>query len=267
MSRTLPGNARKANPLGLNHRAHSMTCPLPHGSHQCPCSRPCFLSCLRCLCLSRTCLQSHCSHKLEGHPIIPRKGKNQRLRKEVCRLQDKLKRTRSPGAMPVRKRLKINIGRKFTEETQAEKQENTIRRDSKRLATPAPRPPQAPNKVQPGSLMVHLDEDLNVQPSQPYLNKQGAPHSLPQKPLRYGSYRPPTPPKPTGFQPLPPFPAPPPLATGPVAQKTYTQPSSARDGHRANHIDSMDSTSRQQWRPHPRTRGPSGNDGWRCFGY
>lgn len=192
---------------------------------------------------------------------------NQRLRKKVRRLQDELKRTRSPGAMPVPKRLKVNIGRKVTEETQAEKQEDTIQRDPKWLATSAPRPPQAPYKVQPGSLMVHLDDDVNVRPSQPYLNQQGAPLSSPQQPLHYGSYRPPTPPKPTEFQPLPPFPAPPPLATGPVAPKTYAQPSSVRDGHRAHHVDSMDSTGRQQWRPHPRTRGPSGNDRWRRSGY
>ena len=192
---------------------------------------------------------------------------NQRLRKKVRRLQDELKRTRSPGAVPVPKRLKVNIGRKVTEETQAEKQEGTIQRDPKWLATSAPQPPQAPYKVQPGSLMVHLDDDVNVRPSQPYLNQQGAPLSSPQQPLHYGSYRPPTPPKPTEFQPLPPFPAPPPLATGPVAPKTYAQPSSVRDGHRAHHVDSMDSTGRQQWRPHPRTRGPSGNDRWRRSGY
>ena len=137
---------------------------------------------------------------------------NQRLRKKVRRLQDELTRTRCPGAMPLPKRLKVNIGRKVTEETQAEKQEDTIQRDPKWLTTSAPRPPQAPYKVQHGSLMVHLDEDVNVRPSQPYLNQQGAPLSSPQEPLRYGSYQPPTPPKPTEFQPLPPFPAPPALS-------------------------------------------------------
>ena len=93
----------------------------------------------------------------------------------------------------------MNIGRKVTKETQADKQEDTIQHDAKWLGTSAPRPPQAPYKVQPGSLMVHLDGHVNVQPSQPYLNQEGAPLSPPQQPLRYGSYRPPTPPKPTEF--------------------------------------------------------------------
>ena len=116
---------------------------------------------------------------------------------------------------------------------------------------------QAPYKGQPGSPMVHLDEDVNVQPSQPCLNQQHVHLLTPQQSLRYGPYRRPTPPKPTKFQPLPPFPAPPPLATGTVAPKSYVQPSSARDRQCAHPYVSMDSTSRQQWRPHLRTRGPS----------
>ena len=146
---------------------------------------------------------------------------NQRLRREAGRLQEELKRTRCPGAMPMPKRPKVNIGRKVTEKTQAEKQEDTIQRDSKWLGTSAPRLPQAPYKVQPGSLMVHLDKDVKVQPSQPYLNQQGAPLSWPQQPLRYGSYQPPTTQNLTEFQPLPHLPAPPPSTTGRVAPKAY----------------------------------------------
>ena len=162
---------------------------------------------------------------------------NERLRKMVGRFEDELKRARSPCGMPKSKRLKVNIRRKVTEEPHTEKREDTIRHDPNWLATSAPRPPQAPYKVRPGFVTVNLDKDLIVPPFQPYVAEEGAPISSPQRPLRYGSYRPPMPVKPSEFQPLLYFPAPTPLATRPVAPKTCTTPSPVRNGHRAHHVD------------------------------
>ena len=147
MSRTPPGNAQKANPLGPQYgMLYATWVPPMHMQPAMPHFMP--MMPMPVLYLPPVTPQP----QARGPSDRTTERENQRLRKKVRRLQDELKRTCSPGAMPMLQRLRVNIGRKVTEETIAQKQEDTIQRDPMWLATSAPRPPEASYKVQPGHL-------------------------------------------------------------------------------------------------------------------